>query len=248
MTGMRSSSSKALKLYAAIGLLVFSELLVLSIVPPVSAAKTFGCGSTITASTTLSADIGPCGNNGITIGVGGITLNCAGHTISGTGSYKGIIIGTKRIAIAGVTVENCNVTEFEYGFVLGPGSHANILTENTASGNDYGFYLVRDYGNTLTGNTANENKVYGFYVFRSTSIYSGQNSLSGNTANGNGKDGFYLDSTSKNTIITGNTANSNTAYGYFDASASGRNAYSLDECSSNLLGGSNPTGLCTPQG
>jgi len=79
---------------------------------------------------------------------------------------------------------------------------------------------------------------------------SNNNKLSKNTANGNDM-GFYVELAAKNRL-TSNTANSNVEYGYFDlttgsGTAGTANAYSLDECSSNLVGGSSPTGLCAPQ-
>jgi parallel beta-helix repeat protein len=42
------------------------------------------CGSTLTTSTTLTADLVHCPGNGLVIGADGITVDLAGHTISGT--------------------------------------------------------------------------------------------------------------------------------------------------------------------
>jgi parallel beta-helix repeat protein len=43
-----------------------------------------GCGSTLTKSTTLTADILHCAGTALVIGADGITVNLGGHTISGT--------------------------------------------------------------------------------------------------------------------------------------------------------------------
>jgi hypothetical protein len=42
------------------------------------------CGATLTKSTTLTADLVHCPGTGLVIGADGITVNLAGHTISGT--------------------------------------------------------------------------------------------------------------------------------------------------------------------
>jgi len=43
------------------------------------------CGDTITTSTTLTSNLGPCTSTGIFMGANGITLDCNGYTISGDG-------------------------------------------------------------------------------------------------------------------------------------------------------------------
>ena len=174
------------------------------------------CGATITTNTTLTGNIGPCSGAGLIIGANGITLNCAGLLISGmTGNTNdGIYLN----GVTGVTVKNCKVTGFAVGFVL-PSSLAsgNTLTGNTANNNVHlGFLLTGisstgSSSNTLTGNTANSNGYDGFYLESSSK----NNKLTGNTANNNGYDGFYLTGSSGNKL-KGNTANSNTQYGYFD--------------------------------
>jgi len=49
------------------------------------------CGDTITVSTTLTADIGPCAQDGLIIGADGITLDLNGHRISGLGVPAGAV-------------------------------------------------------------------------------------------------------------------------------------------------------------
>ena len=59
------------------------------------------CGETITANTTLTADLVSCTGGGLIMGADSITLNCNGFTIGGTG--VGVTI-TNRIS---TVVENC---------------------------------------------------------------------------------------------------------------------------------------------
>jgi parallel beta-helix repeat protein len=149
--------------------------------PPVSASV--GCGATITTSTTLAANIGPCSGNGLVIGHNGITLNCNGHTITGTATntHAGIYLSGKT----GVTVKNCKVTAFRYGIEL-LSSSRNTLSGNTANGNHYdGFYLSNSFHNILTKNTADSN-YNGFYF-----VFSSDNTFTANTASGNTKYNYY---------------------------------------------------------
>ena len=223
-----------------------------------------GCGITITTSTTLDVSLGPCPNDGLIIAANGITLNCAGYIVSGeNNAVAGIVLG----GMTGVTIKNCDVTGFQYGFYLSDSS-SNTFTGNTANQNSvYGFYLGDSSSNTLTGNTASSNELVGFYFSDSSSntftgntansnqlwgFYltgSSSNILTGNTANSDGL-GFYLNGSSSNTL-TGNTANHDLVYGYFDdttgsGTAGTANLYTMDICDSNGVGGSSPRGLCAP--
>jgi len=230
-----------LKLYAVLGLLLFSAVPVLSAVPPVSAAKPPLCGMTITASLTLAGDVGPCPAVGIIVGAAGITLNCNGFTITGKGTNRGIdVIG------GGDLVENCVATSFEYGvFVTSTASHS-IVSQNTATGNQYGFYVqgsVRLVGgySTYTGNTAESNSNAGFYIYHSS-----YNTFTGNIAKNNGADGFALFHGATHNQLISNSADDNKGYGFQNARPNGH-GFSGNECSGNLGGGSSPTGLCAPQ-
>ncbi len=116
---------------------------------------------TITATTTLTADH----SGSIIIGANGITLDCAGHSVTGSGSGNGIFLSGRT----GVTVKNCEVTNFSIGFRLAGFSSGNTFTGNTANDNgDKGFRLVQSDDNTLTGNTANDNGDKGFSLFESS--------------------------------------------------------------------------------
>ena len=91
------------------------------------------CGQTITQSTTLTANVGPCTNNGVIIGANGITLNLNGFRIFGTansGDGAGVLLQNRT----GVTVQNGTVTDFDGGVVILGGS-GNTVTGITARNN-----------------------------------------------------------------------------------------------------------------
>jgi parallel beta-helix repeat protein len=177
---------------------------------------TVTCGSTIISNTTLTGNLNCSTSIGIIIGVNGITLNCAGHSITQTVTGTGD--GIELLGVTGVTVEKCIVKNWNTGFYLSSSLTSSItLTGNTATSNDLGFGFYSSSGNTLKSNTASSNSEWGFYFLSSSS-----NTLTGNTATSTRLgDGFSFISSSSNTL-TGNTATS-TTYGtgfYFDGSSS----------------------------
>ncbi len=219
--------------------------------PPVFAASaSVGCGSVITTNTTLKANIGPCPGNGIIIAASGVTLNCFGHTISGTGTISSSFpTGISFAEVTGVTVKNCIVTGFMEGFMF-VGSSGNTITGNTAVKNlDNGFLVYSDSGDTFTSNSASGNNV-GFLLYStsgstlSSNTASGNgvgfalaysassNTLIGNTAMSNFGPGFYILSSGSN-ILKGNTANKNADSGFYVDSSSNANTLSLNTANSN---------------
>lgn len=97
------------------------------------AQTTLACGQTITQSTTLTADIGPCSNNGIVVGADGITLDLGGYRVFGTpnsGDGAGVLLTNRK----GVTVANGRVTDFDGGVVILGGS-GNTVRRITAQNN-----------------------------------------------------------------------------------------------------------------
>ena len=161
------------------------------------------CGSVITANTTLSADIGPCSGNGLIIGANNIVLNCAGYSISGTGTNT-TSTGISLVGISKVAVENCNVTRFEWGFVIEVSIKGSSLE---------GFIIESSSSITLAGNTANYNTGDGFEV-----DVSSNDTLTTNTASNNGREGtgvgIFLANLNYSTI-TGNIADNNTGVGFY---------------------------------
>ncbi|HEV2126069.1 MAG TPA: hypothetical protein VGW38_25210, partial [Chloroflexota bacterium] len=102
---------------------------------PPHASATVTCGQTITRSTTLVSDVGPCPGDGIIIGADNITLNLNGRTISGTpGPGNGNAAGVRLPNRTGVTVTGLpggsgmkgTVTGFDAGVFINRGS-GNIV-------------------------------------------------------------------------------------------------------------------------
>jgi parallel beta-helix repeat protein len=206
---------------------------------------------TITTTTTLSADHG----GAIVVGADGITLDCAGHRVSGTGPA-----GIQLTNRTGVTVKNCRVSGFTNGIMLVSSSgntiarnvatgnaqtciylvqqsNRNLVTGNTSSGNGwYGVWLQLDSSrNTVTGNVANNDSFSGFFV-----IQSSQNTLSRNVARANGGapvgpldagQGFYLFQADRNALVR-NVAAANVSDG-FQLQGSSRNSLIRNDGSSN---------------
>ena len=131
-------------------LLVFGALLVLQGGDRAVATHGPACGDTLTADTTLDSDLdcsGP-GGTALIVGANGMTLDCRGHTLTGDGTTgAGVNLGSRT----GVTVKNCTVTGFSFGFQLVNSDH-NRLKKNTASDNFVGFLVDRSDGNTLKKN------------------------------------------------------------------------------------------------
>ena len=83
------------------------------------------CGQTITQSTTLTADLGPCPNYGLIIGADGIVLDLGGHRIFGTPNFNDQA-GVYMQGRTGVRVQNGTITAFDAGVVIEGGSRNTV--------------------------------------------------------------------------------------------------------------------------
>lgn len=97
------------------------------------------CGTVITRSTTLTADVGPCAGDGVIVGADGIMLNLNGHTISGSpgpgsGNDAGIRLpnrtGVRITGQPGSSGRRATVTGFDAGVVVGGGSGNTVENLN----------------------------------------------------------------------------------------------------------------------
>ncbi|MGH9222394.1 MAG: right-handed parallel beta-helix repeat-containing protein [Acidimicrobiales bacterium] len=91
------------------------------------------CGQTITQSTTLTADVGPCSADGIVVGADNITLNLNGFRLFGTpatGDGAGVLVQSRT----GVTVTRGTVSDFDGGVVILGGGN-NTVSYATARDN-----------------------------------------------------------------------------------------------------------------
>jgi parallel beta-helix repeat protein len=130
---------------------------------------------------------------------GGVTLNCAGHTLE-----RGGVSSSEN----GVTIKNCTIMRSEgpgaqYGIKLS-GSNGSTITGNTIESFQAGIYLINSDTCTITGNTAaNSSRGVGIYLKNSDTC-----TITGNTANSNRWEGIYLRGSNDNTIAK-NVAKSN---------------------------------------
>ncbi len=128
---------------------------------------TTGCGAVITATTTLTADVGPCPADAIIIGADNITLNLAGHQLIGAGpddgSHAGVLVANHH----GVTVTgNSNLSgpkgvirDFNAGVIVIGGS-ANTIT-NLAVRHNQGGDTDALYGDGIAVFFSAENRIVG---------------------------------------------------------------------------------------
>lgn len=141
----------------------------LAFVAPAGASHV-SCGQTITASTTLDGDVGPCPDNGIVIGADGIALDLNGHRVFGTpeaGDGAGVFVAGRR----DVQVRNGTVSNFDGGVVIQGGGQNTVMRvvaeDNTgaseghppAPGTLYGDGIViqASSGNSIIDNVARRN-------------------------------------------------------------------------------------------
>jgi hypothetical protein len=162
------------------------------VAPTAAGASTALCGATITVSTTLTEDVGPCPNNGITIGASNITLNLAGHTVFGTPS-PGDGIGIQASNVSGITVRGGTVRDFDAGVVFDHVTNG-LITQIQAKDNigEQSEALSTDFGD-------------GILLFESSN-----NRVIQNVADHNGPfDGIGLLGNSDNNLIQGNVVQNN---------------------------------------
>jgi len=178
----------------------------------------------ITSNTLLTEDH----QGSIVVARNGVTLDCAGHTISGAGAESGV--GVELIGRSSVTVRDCRVTNFDHGFYL-VGTKNSTFRSNVAQGNQLtGFDINDSSHNTFVGNEADGNAVHGFAVvggrgnvFSANSvvgnpaagfsvILSNDNMLKENVATANGG-GFVIQSSSGN-VLKANVSSGNVLYGF----------------------------------
>jgi parallel beta-helix repeat protein len=176
---------------------------------------------TLLVNTTLTED--HAGN--IVVAADHITLDCGGHTVTGTGSGIGILLQGRT----GIAVKNCHVAGFTNGFVIN-GSSFNHLVGNTSTDNsERGFFTTFSNDNILTRNTARSNNTVGFVLNHST-----DNTLERNKSIDNSL-GFNTRFSSGNLLVK-NQAEKNLTRGFllFNASA---NTLELNRARDNALEG-----------
>jgi hypothetical protein len=144
------------------------------------------CGSVVTHSTTLRADLTNCPGDGLVIGADGVTLDLAGHTVGGAGSPDSA--GVRLAGHRDVTIENGTLQEFNNGLLLDAATSSvvrgvtvrdsvgrGVQIQNGSDGNRLiavdssrtgrsGFGLVDSNGNALLDVSATGNPFSGIFA------------------------------------------------------------------------------------
>ena len=135
--------------------------LVLALLPAAPALADPGCGAVVVANVTLTADL-VCAGNALVIGADSLTINLAGHTISGNGTGTAINDNSHP----GLTVRNGTISGFATGISLFGLTGATVTN-----------MTIRD-GRALFANIANDVAVSAS-EFRSTNVRFQSNSRRG---------------------------------------------------------------------
>lgn len=183
-------------------------------------ASPVGCGTTITADTTLTGDVGPCPKTGITVGADNITLDLGGFRVFGksnrTGEGPGIVLNGR----SGVTVQNGTVSLFDAGVAI-IGGGTNTIRKITANANvgstktDFGdgIAISSSSNNLITDSNVTNNGPYdGIGLFGASTANTIQNNVvSTNNVPSSGDDGIRIEgpgaanNTVRDNTVTGNT-------------------------------------------
>lgn len=170
-------------------------------------ATACACGDTVVESTTLTADLGVCDTSALRIR-SGVVLDCAGHTITGSG-LSNAKFGIEIDGAVGATVKNCRVTSFRRGIRIYGGSD-NVLVDNESFANKYGIDLAGGtQRNVLRRNLVRVNTDEGVHVGESH-----RNKLIKNEFNDNKRENIYLLRSNGN-LIKGNLVKRSNASAIF---------------------------------
>lgn len=157
----------------------------------------------VTTDTTLTEDH----HGNILINASKVTLDCAGHTVSGPG-VAGFNGGLEVSAgLTGVTVRRCNVTGFDVnGIFSGGGATDGRYEANVSYKNgNHGIHLDVGSGYVVLGNTCHSNGAIGIVLTGGTNSWIVQNTVDGN----HNWAGIALIGRSDNNWVLGNTASHN---------------------------------------
>ena len=155
---------------------------------------------TITADTTLSEDH----QGEIVIDADGVTLDCDGYKVVGSGEENGIKISER----SDVTLRDCRVSGFVRGVLVNVSSQID-LQGNEASRNEWGFWIADSDHVRAASNTASDNSQNGFLLGNAD-----DGLLSGNRALRNGLNGFGFNDSDRE-VLSSNLSEDNAERGFF---------------------------------
>ena len=177
-----------------------------ALIPGCGGAVPCVCGDSLTSSRTLTAadNLTGCIGNGLTINIAGLTLNCNGELINGSGANVGVTINADSTTITG-----CTITNFQTGIYVADTS-GHTITSNTIIANGIfapappsGIHLDNVNDSTISNNNLSNND-YGVHMTDSNS-----NTFEENIVNWNWYQAYYLNNCHDNTIDGGEVRHSN---------------------------------------
>ena len=139
-----SRSRSATVLAAVTGALLM--VIGLLVAPAPASAATVACGTVITKSITLTADVGPCKGEGIIVAASNITVDLGGHRITGNPRVRvspdkaGVLLRM----VSGVSLRNGIVQGFDAGVVVMGGGHNTIRGITARANVNYRVVTGRD--------------------------------------------------------------------------------------------------------
>jgi len=140
-----------------------------------------------------------------------ITLDCAGHSITGNRSGNGVFVNNNNPI---GTIKNCNILNFSDGIHIEGGNYLNISFNNIHSNANDGIYDYATQDNIISNNTIDSNVGDGIYLF-SQYIYSRNNVFKNNILHNNSGSGIYINSQGGNYIYNNIFNKSESAYDAF---------------------------------
>ena len=166
-----------------------------SIDPPTAPIQRNGNVYTLTGSVTSDAD-------GIVVERDNILVDGSGFAVEGTGATfsNGIYLEERN----NVTIQNTNITTFDYGIGFSYSSNSSISGNNITNNTWHGIFLASSSNNSINGNTiTNNHNNHGIQL-----DHSSNNSINGNTITNN-YEGIGLGASSNNNSINGNNIKDN---------------------------------------
>jgi parallel beta-helix repeat protein len=146
--------------------------------PDAALANHVACGDTITQDTTLDSNLIDCPGDGIVIGASDITLDLAGHSVTGSAIGYGIANGSyDRVTVRGGTVR-----DFAVGVGIGNVTDAALLRLRIRDSRGPGISLLETHGGLIEANVVTGCQG-AIEVFAERIVITG-NVFSGNTGNG----------------------------------------------------------------
>jgi nitrous oxidase accessory protein NosD len=111
-----------------------ASVMVTPVARPAEATAELTCGTTVTTDVRLTSDLIGCSGSGLVVGAPGVTIDLAGHSITGTGTGAGI---DNEAGHDSVRVHNGTISGFVFGvhlFEADRSQLADLTIESTMDG------------------------------------------------------------------------------------------------------------------